>query len=288
MFQLDQRSKDLRTTTSGQRAPPIGTGRPARIVHNLASLGKRQRAQLHRPPPVAYDVLMPLHELWKRYADQVASCGKEATEELDLHGAEVVVVSSTTSSLVGCKVQRGLIMWHALNFSTMLIGSGGAGAAQRTGGGTARQPCASGAQGWQRAAGWRARLGWPIIGGAQFLDCLSLFIIHASFNSNCSMNKEPCEPSGKPIVQQHVLVFARLPFPGRVKRRLAASIGDQSAADVYQACAQHVITQASKLGTNVCHCTVWYAEPPSSHADVHTWLARTLPFTSISMPHLVR
>lgn len=83
---------------------------------------------------------------------------------------------------------------------------------------------------------------------------------------------------------RHVLVFARLPQPGRVKQRLAAEIGDARAAHIYQACAEHVICEASNVPA--AQCTVWYAEPPSSHADVHAWLARAL--GTQHMPYLVR
>lgn len=38
-----------------------------------------------------------------------------------------------------------------------------------------------------------------------------------------------------------VIIFVRLPVPGRCKTRLARSVGDQKAADLYKLCAEHAI-----------------------------------------------
>lgn len=103
MFQLDQRSKDLRTTSTPYTPPD--NGRPARVVRNLKRINRRQRLQVHRPPSdaITYKALTPLHELWERYAAQVTLA--DVPQELDLHGAEVAVVASTMASLVGCTVR---------------------------------------------------------------------------------------------------------------------------------------------------------------------------------------
>jgi len=42
-----------------------------------------------------------------------------------------------------------------------------------------------------------------------------------------------------------VIVFARLPVPGKVKTRLAKGIGAERAATFYKQCAEHVLRQAS-------------------------------------------
>jgi hypothetical protein len=39
----------------------------------------------------------------------------------------------------------------------------------------------------------------------------------------------------------HILVFARLPVPGRVKSRLAAGVGPEAACSFYAACASHTL-----------------------------------------------
>ena len=108
VFQLDQRSKDLRTSSAPQA--PSATGRPARVVHNLTHLNKRQRARLHKPAreQLTHEAMVPLNALWERYAAQVGSAGGDAAQELDLHGAQVTVVASTTPSLVGCTVRCGM------------------------------------------------------------------------------------------------------------------------------------------------------------------------------------
>lgn len=68
----------------------------------------------------------------------------------------------------------------------------------------------------------------------------------------------------------HLLVFARLPIAGRVKTRLAAGIGDVEAAQLYKCCAQHVIKQAASVPGATC--TVWYADPPTCHHAMETWM----------------
>ena len=42
----------------------------------------------------------------------------------------------------------------------------------------------------------------------------------------------------------NLVVFARLPVPGRVKTRLAASVGPEAACCFYKACAEHVMLVA--------------------------------------------
>ncbi len=49
-----------------------------------------------------------------------------------------------------------------------------------------------------------------------------------------------------------LVVFARLPVPGRVKTRLAAGVGPQAACDFYAACAQHAFAQAARWGDEEC------------------------------------
>lgn len=52
----------------------------------------------------------------------------------------------------------------------------------------------------------------------------------------------------RPEAPQHaplpLVLFARLPVPGRAKTRLAAGVGAEEAAAFYTACAEHVVAQA--------------------------------------------
>lgn len=57
----------------------------------------------------------------------------------------------------------------------------------------------------------------------------------------------------------HLLVFARYPELGRVKTRLAASIGDEAALAVYEELLQH--TFDATIGVEA-HKTLWLAGPP--------------------------
>ncbi|PNW87026.1 hypothetical protein CHLRE_02g105700v5 [Chlamydomonas reinhardtii] len=67
-----------------------------------------------------------------------------------------------------------------------------------------------------------------------------------------------------------LVVFARLPVPGRVKTRLAAGVGADAACTWYQACAHHAIEQAAG-------CAGWadvavYHSSADDTAEVEAWL----------------
>ncbi|GIL57655.1 hypothetical protein Vafri_12842 [Volvox africanus] len=71
-----------------------------------------------------------------------------------------------------------------------------------------------------------------------------------------------------------IVVFAKLPVPGRVKTRLAAGagVGPENASDFYRACAEHAISQAAS-------CQDWadvfvYHSSADATSDVASWLAR--------------
>ena len=46
-----------------------------------------------------------------------------------------------------------------------------------------------------------------------------------------------------------VIIFARLPVPGKVKTRLAAGVGADRACSFYSACAAHIFSQAVRCGS---------------------------------------
>lgn len=77
--------------------------------------------------------------------------------------------------------------------------------------------------------------------------------------------------------QQHdacLVIFARLPVPGRVKTRLAASVGAADACELYRACAQNAICAAMEC-SGWCNVVLSHTEgdePP----DVRAWLASFL------------
>lgn len=43
-----------------------------------------------------------------------------------------------------------------------------------------------------------------------------------------------------------LIVFLRLPVPGRVKTRLAAGIGPEAASDFYKRCAERIVAEAAR------------------------------------------
>ncbi|GLC37548.1 hypothetical protein PLESTB_001759500 [Pleodorina starrii] len=90
--------------------------------------------------------------------------------------------------------------------------------------------------------------------------------------------QSPASPGGslnghRPAPRVAIVIFARLPIPGRVKTRLAAGagVGPVGACDFYRACAEHAIGQAAS-------CAPWadvfvYHSSADNTADVASWLA---------------
>ncbi len=67
--------------------------------------------------------------------------------------------------------------------------------------------------------------------------------------------------SMKPLLSSSgVIIFMRAPFQGKVKTRLAKTIGDENAAEFYRLCAQTVIAEIGQLGSNVAKY-IFLAEP---------------------------
>ncbi|GIL90957.1 hypothetical protein Vretifemale_18664 [Volvox reticuliferus] len=78
--------------------------------------------------------------------------------------------------------------------------------------------------------------------------------------------------SGRSSPRSSIVLFARLPVPGRVKTRLAAGsgVGPENASDFYRACAEHAISQAAS-------CQDWadvfvYHSSADATSDVASWL----------------
>ena len=65
-----------------------------------------------------------------------------------------------------------------------------------------------------------------------------------------------------------LLVFAKAPRPGEVKTRLARSIGDAAAADVYRRMGRFVVDRLAGVGATV---TVCY-DPPGAGDEIRAWL----------------
>ncbi len=63
-------------------------------------------------------------------------------------------------------------------------------------------------------------------------------------------------------------VFVKAPVPGRVKTRLAASLGNVEAARLYRSLAHRIVKRVGAGG----YRTVVYFDPPSAEADVRAWL----------------
>jgi hypothetical protein len=73
----------------------------------------------------------------------------------------------------------------------------------------------------------------------------------------------------KPSFARTVLVFARAPEPGRVKTRLAATVGGERAAAIYRELAEHTVNVARQVSD--CRVVVC-CDPPASIATIAAWL----------------
>lgn len=52
-----------------------------------------------------------------------------------------------------------------------------------------------------------------------------------------------------------IIAFLRVPEPGRVKTRLAATVGDERALDIYERMLKHTMTEILRTGLA---CAIWY------------------------------
>ncbi|PIQ84795.1 MAG: hypothetical protein COV75_00340 [Candidatus Omnitrophica bacterium CG11_big_fil_rev_8_21_14_0_20_63_9] len=72
-------------------------------------------------------------------------------------------------------------------------------------------------------------------------------------------------PSGG---KRRVLIFLKEPVPRQVKTRLAATIGDRQAAQLYQACAEETLRQLAPLAS----AATLYVDPPDAVERVQRWV----------------
>jgi len=67
---------------------------------------------------------------------------------------------------------------------------------------------------------------------------------------------------------RRLLIFLKYPTPGQVKTRLAASIGDQAACEVYRACAELTLERLRPLRRETTICV----DPPEAMPRARAWL----------------
>ncbi|GAQ90571.1 hypothetical protein KFL_006570060 [Klebsormidium nitens] len=68
-----------------------------------------------------------------------------------------------------------------------------------------------------------------------------------------------------------LVIFARLPVPGKVKTRLAAGIGPEAAASFYKAMAEQIVVESAKCNTNIVRY-LFHSEP-NDREGVQEWMA---------------
>ena len=66
-----------------------------------------------------------------------------------------------------------------------------------------------------------------------------------------------------------LIVFAKLPEPGKVKTRLAQDLGNERAAEIYSTIAQDIISRVSKP---LLYETVVFYDPPEKRNEAALWL----------------
>jgi len=66
-----------------------------------------------------------------------------------------------------------------------------------------------------------------------------------------------------------LIVFAKLPEPGKVKTRLAQDLGNERAAEIYSTIARDIISRVSKP---LLYETVIFYDPPEKKDEVDLWL----------------
>lgn len=67
---------------------------------------------------------------------------------------------------------------------------------------------------------------------------------------------------------KRLLIFLKYPTPGKVKTRLAMSVGEQVASDIYRACAEETLQQLAGLR----HEAQLYVDPPDALEQTRAWL----------------
>lgn len=76
-----------------------------------------------------------------------------------------------------------------------------------------------------------------------------------------------------------ILVFVKFPVPGKVKTRLAATLGVDAASSIYRRMAEHVCSLLPEWATPVL-----LFDPPERQIDIENWLRPQLPQKAIFEP----
>lgn len=74
-----------------------------------------------------------------------------------------------------------------------------------------------------------------------------------------------------------LIVFAKLPEPGKVKTRLAKDLGDQKAAEIYSVIARDII---SRVSSSEKYTTAIFYDPPDKKNEIISWLEDIAPVES--------
>lgn len=81
-------------------------------------------------------------------------------------------------------------------------------------------------------------------------------------------------PSAPHRAGSGLMIFAKAPRPGRVKTRLAASVGDEAAVEIYRALGSTVVENVIGGAYQTCVCF----DPPDALAEVRSWLGEDVAY----------
>ena len=86
----------------------------------------------------------------------------------------------------------------------------------------------------------------------------------------CSSLTTPLNARIESVQHRSILVFLKQPTPGRVKTRLAATLGDRAAAAIYDRLVRRVFENLA--GADVDEIRVMF-DPPDAEEAIRGWLA---------------
>lgn len=74
-----------------------------------------------------------------------------------------------------------------------------------------------------------------------------------------------------------VIIFAKLPVPGKVKTRLAAELGNEFAVEFYKKCATHIFNEISELHNFGIDCYLFHGIEDDV-SEIKTWVDKNFIF----------
>ena len=87
------------------------------------------------------------------------------------------------------------------------------------------------------------------------------------------------QPDEKGSMEQKLIVFLKFPEKGKVKTRLARSMGDEEAACVYKKLAEDTVNAVRPLAGKSVDVVIAY-DPPEKETEIRKWIHGPFQFIS--------